>query len=357
MKILTYVIAFLTTIFAFSYTTQTNVIDAVAAATRTVGVKPPKLSVVASPKIVNNVVHVTENQALTINLSSTDSSVNVGIYQNNYFYYSQAGLNLPAGISFVVDQSSPSNATLKWTPQIGDSQKIQNITIDFFAYSNASRLSTIQRLTIIVDPNFAPVFDPNLQTNIPIDLGSSLDFPILIKKDAVTEAVLLTSGNLPIGAKLSNPIKQTNGDWKASLTWKPTIGQIGDFTISLAAAHNVVNASQTTLDLHVQVKDVLASIFVSPPDSQQIISAGKVLTFKLGFVLDPHSNTPSVSVSPTILGATLSKPVKTNNVWYTTFKWKPAVSDKGNQVNASFSVKGNATSAIAASLPIVITVN
>lgn len=359
MRILSLAATFLLTLSVYLYWTESHVIDAVAAATTVSNKKPPNLTLVANPAIVSNTVHVTEGLPLTIKVSSTDkTSIWVGIYQNNNFYYSEAGLNLPTGAKFTVDANDASKATFTWTPQIGDSKTVQQKSIQFFAYNFSSRLSSAQVITIIVDANTAPVFDANVQTNWVVDAGSSLNIPLLLKKDAVTAAMLLTSENLPKGASLSKVAQNASGDWVASLVWTPKINQVGHFPVTVVAKHNVVNALQASLDLQIQVKDVLASSFITPlPASQQIVSVGKTLSFKLGFNLDPHSTTPAVTLAPALTGATLSKPVKTKNIWYTSFKWKPTSADTGKTYSETIQIKGNAVTAIAATFPVQITVN
>ena len=336
MRLSLFLIFFFMTGFAYFQITDSAMIDGVAAAsTLKTSNKLPNLKLTSNLALKNNTIHVMENQNIIINVSSsTSSAINVGIYQNNQYYYDDtSGLILPEGASFKANLNDTSKATFSWTPPKGYASKKSQEQIKFFAYDLATTNSTSQLITIIIDPDNTPVFDSNLQTTWSINAGQSLSIPLIVLKDSSTANIVISSGNLPRGATFSKLRKNSNGDWITELNWQPTINQLGVHNITLVVKHNIANAMQSTLDLQVQVIDVVASTFIEIPKHQQSASIGKILSFKFGFTLDPHSSKPVITMTPNLSKATLSKPQKSNNIWYSTFSWKPTAAEIGKRLS------------------------
>lgn len=216
-------------------------IDGVTAASATATPTPPTLSVStpkSSPPIVNNTIRTLEGQSIQFAVSAADP--------NGYSTLRLQLLSaLPPGAKYVAHGTS---GTFSWTPVAGSSQSHPKSAVKFEAVNYFLGTSTSLLVTLAVDDNLAPSFDPSIPLQQSAVVGETLKFPVTADPDPDDDSVNIQALGLPAGATLGKSIKNAKtGKWTALLTWTPTPAQVNkSFPVTLIARDDILHPAQTT---------------------------------------------------------------------------------------------------------------
>lgn len=328
------------------------VIDGVTAATPPPKPPAPKLVLTSSTAIVNNKIRLLAGQTLTIDLIAADpkgyTNVKAGILDNGVITVDSNSLSQLPGASITEVGGDPAHTLFTWTPQADDALTKPMVVLKFVAVNTHLKTKRTQAITVTIDDNVAPTFNetttPPQQT---ITAGILSKILVAANADPDNDAVVITANDLPAGAVLSKTVKNKQGVWVATLSWKPGFEMGGtDMPVTFTAQDDELNPAQTTYPVTFSVVDVTSPSFAASMPGVQNAVGGKKLAFKVIVNPDPHSQTVSISATGLPAGAILSKPSKVKGQWVAIMSWKPSAALAGSSFPVTFTAQDTRPGAV-----------
>ncbi|QWF72286.1 hypothetical protein KEF85_07520 [Methylomonas paludis] len=317
-----------------------DMIDGVTAASIIHPTAVPVLQLTGTPAIINNTITAVKGQPVTVNFSGTDPNgyqayIVMGIIQNQMLYPPGfTGNHLPKGATLKKGTDN-TNAVFTWNPPASASGGAP-LVIDFGVFNTYGNTNYNQQtISIKVNDITGPTFAPTMTTQDTVYVGVPVTFPVQVKPDADKDNVLITATNLPAGATLTSPAKNSKGIWIANLNWTPTLAELGQSNVTFTAQDANDSASTAVnFTTNFTVLNVTTPAFAASMPTQQKAVVNKTLTFHVIVNPDPHTNDVQISAEGLPSGASLSAPKLVKGQLISTLSWKPS---KG-QLNNSYAV-------------------
>ena len=314
-----------------------------------------------APQILNNTVTTAPGQKVTINLVGSDPNgfngyVYACIVENQVFYPPNTqGLTLPKGATFKQGANN-TKAIFTWTPP-STATSSAPVVITFGIYNTyGSTNFNQQTVTLKSIDTTGPSFAPSMKPQDTVYVGVPVTFPVVVNPDTDKDKVLIASTNLPTGATLTTPAKNSKGQWVSNMNWTPTIDQLGQSNVTFTAQDVNETQSIPNFTTNFTVLNVTTPAFDASMPTQKNAPFGKALTYKIILTPDPHTHHVLISATGLPPKAVLSAPTYVNGQVHAHMTWTPTKSELNNNYAVTFTAEDNLAGAQAVNYDVMFTV-
>ena len=289
------------------------------AATRALAVSPP---VISAPVTVQAVI----DQLVTIQADATDPDA------SDILTITQSGA--PASLTFShTPSTSPATATLSGTPSMSD---IGSYSINWEVSDGTSTASTTTALEVVTNRDPIVTAPPTALGAVGVDIALSVN-----ASDPDGDAIgTLTAAPLPAGASFSANGFKTTG----ILTWVPTAGQEGDYSITFSATSgSPARTGAATTMIHINPLDRRPVITFAPGGTANINTIPNVLVTFTATATDPDGDAINSFIAEGTQGTELPDGATTTlspDKRTLVFSWTPTSAQLGNVGIACIATSG-----------------
>lgn len=137
---------------------------------------------------------------------------------------------------------------MTWTPNLA---QLGSNTVTFEATDDRKKPALVTYpVEFIVDYVAAPSFvmPPQMPSEIAGIAKKPLTYKVIVNADPTSKNVLISATGLPKGAKLTKA-KKVKNQWLSTLTWKPTVTQIGVFPVTISTQDPAAGGSMVSKEV------------------------------------------------------------------------------------------------------------